>query len=89
MNFSVIGIRRVNFTTRDDAKRQITGYSIYTLRPVDPNEGTGEYFTNDDKIFVSDYFLTNYMGGVLPKVGQLVAPVYNRRGRLESLEIIG
>ena len=72
----VIGIENVNFTGTDG--KEVKGARIYVTEPL--QHGVGE---SGDKFFLSEAKLSKL--GFALAVGQLITPLYNRRGKVETL----
>ena len=73
----VIGIEDVNFTSADGTK-EVKGIRIHVAQPL--QHGVGE---SGDKFFLSEAKLSK-MGFKLA-VGQVITPLYNRWGKVETL----
>lgn len=72
----VIGIENVNFTGTDG--KEVKGARIYVTEPL--QHGVGE---SGDKFFLSEAKLSKM--GVKLEVGQVITPLYNRWGKVETL----
>lgn len=76
MHITIVGYRRVEFTDTNSG-RNVSGYRIYYLKDEYQVVGkAGEY------CFISDRF------GIIPEIGDELLLVYNRDGRLVSVDRI-
>lgn len=74
----VIGIEDVNFTGTDG--KEVKGARIHVVEPL--QHGIGE---SGDKFFLSEAKLSKL--GFTLSVGQVITPLYNRRGKVETLTL--
>lgn len=72
----VIGIEDVNFTGADG--KEVKGVRIHVTEPL--QHGVGE---SGDKFFLSKEKLSKL--GFALEVGQVITPLYNRWGKVETL----
>ena len=72
----VIGIEDVHLTGTDG--KEVKGTRIHVTEPL--QHGVGE---SGDKFFLSEAKLSKL--GFALAVGQLITPLYNRRGKVETL----
>lgn len=72
----VIGIENVNFTGTDG--KEVKGARIYVTEPL--QHGIGE---RGDTFFLSESKLSKL--GFALAVGQVITPLYNRWGKVETL----
>lgn len=80
----ILGYKRADFTTED--KKKICGCNLYVGYEVNPNIGGG---FEVERIYITDAKLENSgltAGDVLNKEVKIY---YNRRGKVDSLEVIG
>lgn len=74
MHITIVGYRRIEFTDQETG-RLISGYRVYYLKDEYNVVGkAGEY------CFISDRF------GIIPEIGDELSLVYNREGRLVSVD---
>lgn len=74
----VIGIENVNFTGTDG--KEVKGVRIHVAEPL--QHGIGE---SGDRFFLSEAKLSKI--GFALAVGQVITPLYNRRGKVETLTL--
>lgn len=74
----VIGIENVNFTGTDG--KEVKGVRIHVAEPL--QHGIGE---SGDRFFLSEAKLSKL--GFALSVGQVITPLYNRRGKVETLTL--
>lgn len=73
-SLTVVGQRKVNFTTKDGV--EIKGLSVYAGKKIPPELGAG---MSVEKLFFSDAKLDTF--SYRPEVGDEVEILYNRYGR--------
>lgn len=77
---TIVGYQKVSFKA-DDGK-QIDGATLYVTEPLDPKRGTGE---STNKFFLSAAKLEKLPFALA--VGLEVQPLYNRFGKIETLNL--
>ncbi len=83
METKIIGILPVTFTAKDGTL--ITGQKIYYTEPLNPAKGGQGCMA--DKFFMTDAKLSST--GTVLAVGDIVNLLYNRYGKVESVEVTG
>ena len=78
----VIGVKQSDFTTKDKEKREIHGFNLYLSEPISDKYGTG---VQTERIYLSESKMEKI--GYYPKVGDQVRVLYNRYGKVESVEL--
>lgn len=84
----VIGVRKVSFDGRDrdtgkKTGEKIEGFNIYYSEPISDKVGTGD---SADRFFMTDKRMEQL--GYYPKVGDEIRLLYNRYGKIESVELV-
>lgn len=85
----VIGIRPVSFPDKKDPTKMVGGVTLYCAHPLKDEEGEGYFYNKDgkDRVFLSDWFIDKRMGGVIPRLHDIVSINYDRDGKLQSVLI--
>lgn len=75
--WKVIGFRKLSFKDEKTGK-QVNGYSLFLCRP-----GTGDNMTGDEcqKIFISSEYVD-----YTPYLGETISLIYNRYGKISSIQ---
>lgn len=76
----VVGIKRCDFRANDG--NQISGYQIFTLKPIEKN-GDGY---EAEKLFLSDAKVLG--GSVVPCVGDKIEITYNKYGKVDKITAV-
>ena len=78
----VIGVKQSDFTTKDKEKKEIHGFNIYLSEAIADKYGTG---VQTERIYLSDAKMEKM--GYYPKIGDQVRVLYNKYGKVESVEL--
>lgn len=86
----VLGFERLSFPDKEDPNKMVTGVQLYCGNPIDPEKGEGFAYSKKgyERLYLSEWFLTNRLGGEIPPRNSTVVPFYNREGRLQHLDIV-
>ena len=80
----VTGIMRNNFKPRG-TDTEITGVNIYLGSPIDPTKGKG---TATEKVYLSDRKIEENHLDLENLLGKNVRVLYNKFGKVETIEVI-
>lgn len=78
--YKVMGVRAVSFTPKDQEKA-IEGTNLYCAYEDEKITGYG-----CERFFVTP---KKFVNGVVPRVNDVINVMYNRYGKVESVEVIG
>lgn len=80
----VVGIVHVDFPDKNDSSKRVQGVSVHFLKPITFKDGNG---CTAEKVFLSNWYVENRLGGEVPEVGDEIDFSYNKKGRLDNFYI--